>query len=291
MAIQPRAVWCLPRLLRVACLLACGGLAVAGCSQGDNPLAPYQGSRPLDLLRVTQNFTPDIQWVGGRVAAVGVNRGHRAALDSSLVWLRVAAGDDISSFVTVGDETDQGLIGSFGGVPLDSLENGATYTFWLAEASAFEAGLDSTRMDLDAFADTTLTMQLLLRGRSGGDRDLDVEFEVVRDERLTGDRYVVRWTPSTVGFRRLAIRASSTGGFDNLIWHVLVPEGEDGVITPPVTIGVPPAGTQEATPFPSAGFSSGVHTLWAVTDDWTGSFSPSAQGYAYFQIFANNFED
>ncbi len=260
----------------------------AGCSEEANPLAPYEGGRALELLRVTQSFTPEMQWVGGRVAAVGINRGTDAALDSSLVWLRTAPGDDISSFITVGQHTDYDLVRAFGGTPVDSLSDGEEYTFWIAEQQAFEVGLDSTLRPPGTFADTTVAMDLVLRGRSGGDPALGVTYRVVREERLTESQFVVTWTPA-VPLRRLAIRQGPTGGFTDLVWHVLVPEDEEGAILPPVVIGEAPAGTVEAVPFPSEGFASSVHTLWGVTEDWEGGFGNFATGYTFFQIFANNF--
>lgn len=266
------------------------GLSVVGaCSDEANPLAPYEGARPLELLRVTQSFTPEVQWVGGRVAAVGVNRGPTAGFDSSLVWMLTAPGDDIGSFVTVGQGGDGDLVRSFGGTPVDSLTDGEEYTFWIAERSAFDAALDPARRDHGSFADTTLTMALVLRGRSGGDSDLGVDFRIVRDERLSGSRFLLTWTPE-VPFRRLAIRRGPTGGFTDLIWHVLVPEGEEGAILPPVVLGDAPPGTDEAVAFPAEGFTPTVHTLWAVTEDWGGSFGMTSPGYAFFQIFANNFD-
>ena len=276
--------------------------ALAGCTDETNTLAPYEGSRALDLLRVTQNFTPELQWVGGRVAAVGVNRGSTAALDTSLVWLQTAPGNDIGSYVTVGQNTADELVRSFGGTPVDSLADGETYTFWIAEQSAFDLALDSTRIDSGAFADTTFTMELLLRGNSRGDSDLGVEYRVVREERLTETRYVVTWTPE-VAFRRLAIRVAPVGGFTDLIWHVLVPDDEQGEIRPPVVIGETPPGAQEAVPFQgfvvddefhapddSTDVAAPVHTLWAVTENWNGAFTPSATGYTFFQMFGCNFD-
>lgn len=275
--------------VRLGLFLGGALLVGAGCSQDANPLAPYEGSRPLDLLKVTQSFTPEIQWVGGRVAAVGVNRGTRAALDSTLVWLRAAPGNEnaIGSFATVGLETSAALITSYGGTPQDRLTDGETYTFWIAEASAMGVGLDSLRIDPTAFADTTLTMTLLLRGQQGGSSALGVRFEVERDERLTGERFIVRWTPESVRFRHLALRPASTGSFTDLIWYLFSPEGSPPAIASPVTIGEAPPGVDQITEF--AGFSPSVHTLWGATDDWNQSFSPSAPGYAFFRMFADNF--
>ena len=291
----------------IGLVVVLGGLgALAGCSEEANPLAPYEGDRSLELLRVTQNFTPEIQWVGGRVGAVGVNRGSGPALDSTLVWLQEAPGDDISSYVTVGENTAADLIRSFGGTPVDSLADGETYTFWIAERSAFDLALDSTQYQPAAFADTTFTMNLLLSGSAGGDRDLDVEFEVQREERLLGSRFVVTWTPA-IPFRELAIRAGSTGGFTDLVWHILIPEGEAGEITPPLVIGETPPGAQEAVAFNGfveddiLGIAPGeedddeapFHTLWAVTEDWeVGDFgaSPFNTGYTFFRMDKCNFD-
>ena len=282
-------------------IIAAAG-ALAGCSDEENPLAPFEGARPLELVKVTQNFTPEVQWVGGRVAAVGVNRGSVPALDTSLVWLQTAPGDDIGSFVTVGQNTAADLIRSFGGTPVDSLADGEEYTFWIAEKSAIDLTLDSTRYDPAAFADTTFTMNLVLRGNSRGDRDLDVEYRIVREERLVESRFVVTWTPA-VPFRRMAIRVAPVGGFTDLVWHVLIPDDEEGGILPPVVIGETPPGAQEATPFQgfvaddevnapddSTDVAAPVHTLWAVTEDWNGAFTPSATGYTFFQMFGCNFD-
>ncbi len=291
-------------LVGLVVLLVGAAFVGAGCSEDGNPLAPYAGQRPLDLLRVTQSFTPEIQWVGGRVAAVGVNRGTRAALDSTLVWARTAPGNDISSFVTVGERTDASFVIAHGGTPQDRLADGETYTFWLAEQSALDVGLDSTRMDPAAFADTTLAVRLIFCGQQGG--GLDVEFEIERDERLTGERLLVRWTPE-VAFRQLAIREAPTGGFQGLIWHVVSPEDGPPLIESPVTIGTTPAGAEVAIPFtdfvrdndpnppeeqgdPELDVDPPTYTLWATTDDWNESFAPSAPGYAFFRILKNNFD-
>lgn len=278
---------------------------LAGCTDEANPLAPYEGGRPLEFLKVTQNFTPEIQWVGGRVAAVGVNRGSVAALDTSLVWLQTAPGNDISSYVTVGQNTAADLIRSFGGIPVDSLTDGGEYTFWIAEQSAFEVALDSTQREPVAFADTTFTMNLVLEGRSLGDIDLGVEYRIVREERLLESRFVVTWTPA-VPFRRLALRVAPTGGYTDLLWHVLIPEDEAGVITPPVVIGETPPGAVEAVPFQgfivddqvnapddSLDVTVPAQTLWAVTEDWEGGFSGSPlfnTGYTQFLINGCNFD-
>jgi hypothetical protein len=292
---------------RLAALVLLGVVAAStGCTDEANPLAPYEGGRPLELLRVTQNFTPEMQWVGGRVAAVGVNRGSEASLDSTLVWLQEAASNDIGSYVTVGENTAASLVRSFGGEPVDSLADGEEYTFWIAERSAFDLALDSALIDPAAFADTTFTMNLFLRGSAGGDFNLDVEYEILREERLLESRFVVTWTPA-VPFRQLAIRAAPTGGYTDLVWHILVPDGETGEITPPLVIGQTPPGVQEATAFDgfveddvvgiaptdTTDFDAPVHTLWAVTEEWEeGEFgsSPFNTGYTFFRISGCNFD-
>lgn len=300
------------RPLALIALFACALSAGTGCDAGGSePLAPYEGDRALDILRVTQRFEPEIQWVGGRVAALGVNRGTRAALDSTLVWLRTAPDNSINSFVTYGEGMDAALVQSFGGTPQGSLTDGETYTFWLAERAAFDVGLDSARVDPAAFADTTFTMSLILPGNAASTSDLGVVFEIERDERLTGERFLVRWTPADVPFRRMAIRkpprgAGALGGFQDLIWHILTPEEQPPSITSPIAIGGEPAGVQVVVPFEGASFERDVvyhppsdvpgdedveprpYVLWAVTDDWPGtSFSATNQanrGYAQFQI-------
>lgn len=271
-----------PRAVLVAALLVCGG-----CDQAENPLAPYEGHRPLVIQRLTESFAPDLQWVGGRVAAVGINRGEIAALDSTLVWMHTSDGDEIDSPVYVRESLNKNEVTSMGGTPSDSLEDGVSYTLWLAEQSALDAALQGGAVDSFSFADTTFTLSYLLTGRSGG--GVDADFTIFRDERLTSDDYQLTWTPVDLAFRRIAIRNATLGGFTNLLWHVVLPDSLPDSITPPVVIGQAPEDALVATPW--SGFATGGHVLWAATSDWNGSsFGFNTDGYSFFQIFAANFE-
>lgn len=272
--------------LRLTALIAVM-LAWSGCDQAENPLAPYEGGRPLIIQRLTQSFAPDVQWVGGRVAAVGINRGEVAALDSTLVWMHSTEGDAVGSPVFVRDVLDEEAVTKVGGTPSDSLQDGETYTLWLAEQSALDAGLQGGSVDAFSFADTTFTLTYLLSGRSAG--GVDVDFTIFRDQRLVSDEFRVTWTPASQAFRRLAIRNATVGGFTDLLWHVVLPDDISDNITPPVVIGQLPEGAIEATPW--SGFATGNHVFWATTSDWSGdSFGFRTAGYAFFQIFGSNFE-
>jgi hypothetical protein len=264
-------------------------LTSLGCDTSEDVLAPYAGDRPLILLRVTQSHAPEIQWVGGRVAAVGVNRGPTAALDSTLVWLFESDSDDISSPVRIGPGSRTAFIEDVGGISTDSLSTEETYTYWVATREAFESGQIGPDSDPFAFADTTVLLSYMLRGRSGGDRSLGISFSVRRDQTLTDDRYLLTWTPEDQPVRRVAIREGTLGGFTDMVWHVVQPEGEEDGILPPMILGQPPPGTVEAQEW--LGFQTANYVLWTNTSDWDGqSFGFRTEGYAFFQIFANNFE-
>jgi hypothetical protein len=146
-------------------------------------------------------------------------------------------------------------------------------------------------------------MRVILRGQVGGDRNLGVRFWITRDERLTGETFTVRWTPETVRFRRLAIRQATTGGFQNLTWHIVSPEGGPEVISSGVVLDVVPPGAQEAAPFidferdltfsppdDAGDVTPPTYILWAATDQWNLSFAPTAPGYAWHRILSCNFD-
>ena len=279
------------RKIKILALCATGALLLH-CSDGDDaPLAPYQGSRPLQILRVTKNMTPDIQWLGGRVAAIGVNRGPRAALDSSLIWLRTAPENSIGSWISYGQETDAARIAQYGGTPRPALSDSAQYTFWLAEKSALAANLDSAAIDGYTFQDTTFVMSILLRGKNGGEKNSKgveiVTITITRTETMLQDRYILTWTPADLPFRQIAVRKNSLGGFKDLIWHVVTPDSLPDNIYPPVTIGVAPPGTEEAIAWPATGFEKNkVQILWMSNSKWRAdNFSPSASGYAWLRIY------
>jgi hypothetical protein len=260
---------------------------LASCDTDENPLAPYEGERPFIIQTVTQSYSPDLQWVGGRAMAVGINRGEVPALDSTLVWMRISSSSDISSPLSISEEFDIDEVMSRGGQPTDSLEDGVVYTVWVADQEALDAGLDTTLFDQFSLIDSTFQASYLLTGRSGG--GVDVDFSIVRNQTLAGDEYVLNWTPVDLSFRQIAIRQASSGGFTNLLWHVVIPEEEDGEMRGPLIVGETPPDAVVGTEW--AGWGDGTHTLWATTEEWDGeSFGFNSPGYAFYQMFASNFE-
>lgn len=261
-------------------------LALAACSGDTNPVAPYAGERPLQFLTIAQSFRPQVQWVGGRVAAIGVNRDSTAALDSTLVWMMAADDNTIESFVTVGEGGDDGLVSEYGGVPSDSLDDGQTYTFWMAEREVLDAGLDPASFDGFNFVDTTLTLDLLLRGRSLG--GADVEVVISREQTLEGTRYIMDWEPA-LPFRQIGINQGRVGAFTDLAWHVVLPDVVDDSIYPPVVIGEVPPEADEIVEW--SGFEPAIYICWMTNSEWEGNFTLRADGYAFFQVFESNFEE
>jgi len=172
---------------------------------------------------------------------------------------------------------------------VDSLISGEEYTFWIADESALAAGLSGVEADSFSFRDTTFTLTYALRGRSGGDARLGVSFHIVRDQTLEADNYLITWTPANVGFRQIAISKASTGGFTNLVWHVLLPDSVQGSIQSPVVLGQTPSGADQIVPW-TGSFEPAAYTLWGTTSDWTRLFTSTAPGYAFFQIFPANFQ-
>jgi hypothetical protein len=280
------------RMLSMAVVLAV--LAnVISCSVEENPLRPYDGDRPLILLNVTQNFTPDVQWVGGRVAAVGVNRGDKAGLDETLVWIRRSSDDDIGSYVKVGPGGDPSFVTSVGGTPTEALADGQQYTFWIATAEAMAANLASGAVNGHSFTDTTVTINTVLRGQLGGERIAGTttpraSMRMVRNETLMEDQFILEWTPADFPVRQIAVRQATTGGWTDLIWHVVLPDDVADNITSPVILGSVPEGAQEAIAWPSGGFELGkVYTIWMTNQEWVpNTFGISARGYWWFRMFA-----
>lgn len=264
-------------------------LLMVGCS-GDSvdSLAPYEGHRPLTFLKITKSYTPEIQWLGGWVAAVGVNRGERAALDSSLVWLMTAEDNSIRSYVTVGTNTDTVTIEQFGGTPQDSLEDRTGYTFWLAEKEMFEAGLDTVFNDGYNFVVTTITLDLRVNGVTKGEKsgnELVVTMTVFQNESLAENQFILGWSPDSIAFRQIAIRKGKTiPGWDNLEWHILTPDSLEDNVYPPVVLGAQIEGTDVVIPWTAGEFERNkIYTVWMSNSKWTpGNFSMDAYGLAFF---------
>lgn len=276
-----------PAMAGLLLTFAAVAVLIVGCDNDENPLRPYAGERPFIIQEVTQSWSPDVQWVGGRAAAVGVNRGDKAALDSTLVWLRRVDGDAIDAPISINGEFDAAAVAAVGGEPVDSLESGVVYTLWIASESALDVNLDSTAVNEFMMADSTFEASYMLAGRSGG--GAGVSFTVVRNQSLLSDNYILSWTPADVGFNQIAIREASSGGFTDLRWHIVIPEREEGELVSPVVIGEVPEGAVAGIDW--GGWGSSTHTIWATTEEWDGeSFGFRTPGYAFFQAFAGNFK-
>lgn len=254
-----------------------------GCDSDSELLAPYDGQRPLTILKITQSFSPDIQWVGGRIAAAGINRGSKAALDNTLIWIQTAETDTISSYITVGLNTAENEIQQFGGVPLDSLPTKTTLTFWLAKKTSFDAGLDPARSDEFTLLDTTFVFNYLIGGAM---RSQDVDSLLVyRDQKLLSDKFYVDWRPRDVNVRQIALSPGSNPGWIDLLWHVRLTNNSEPGLTPMVLATIPPARAEVVVPWgPLDTIAPVVHTMWMTLDNWNSSFMINSRGLAFLQF-------
>ncbi len=110
------------------------------CEDDNKPLAPYMGQRDLGEIQIEiGSFSPKITWVGGYSSVVAVNQDTVAKLDSTLIMLYYAAGNNIHYPVTFGQGPDgvQDIVSQYGGKAIDHLVEDNTYTFWVLKEDAW----------------------------------------------------------------------------------------------------------------------------------------------------------
>jgi len=125
-----------------ASFVAAGLLAILpGCTkEEDSTLAPYAGGQNLAKISIEKlSFTPKISWMGGYVTVFGVNKGTRASLDSTLVWLVYGSGNSVHYPVTFGSLPSGtiDLTTQYGGTPQSKLQEDNAYTYWVMTEDAW----------------------------------------------------------------------------------------------------------------------------------------------------------
>jgi hypothetical protein len=108
-------------------------LIMVSCTE-DNTLVPYVGSPGMSKITIeTGTTTPGINWVGGYVTVLGINKGNYPALDSSLIWLIYLSGDQIKYPVKFGQLPSgaHDLTMNYGGIFQSELIEDSSYSFWV----------------------------------------------------------------------------------------------------------------------------------------------------------------
>ncbi len=117
-------------------------LFAAGCTKESNGvLAPYDSpARAISSLAIQDSvYTPAIRWVGGYVAALGVNVGSRASLDTTLIALAYAPANGVKFPFTFGTIPSgvQSLVSQYGGTAATTLAEDNVYTYWVIKDEAW----------------------------------------------------------------------------------------------------------------------------------------------------------
>lgn len=302
-----------------ACLLVFGILSLTGCSDDDNTLAPYEGRRPLaNIVLEANSYTPKITWVGGYVSVLGVNRGARAALDTSLVWLIRIDGNNLHFPVTFGQTPAgaQNITGQYGGQSIDRLREDVSYTFWVLKAEAWsQVAAQANKLllvDSSATASTVAVRNdsVFVSATFHAQQMLPLDVYVnIRDFRPfgrlavlsieqtnTSNSPIIRWQIAQAGVTdsSIAVIGLASGSSyvpTNAVWEAWSQEdvagqptyGKKNVVAAPVIMGEPLAETRVFYEYPTQGLERNQnYYLWIANKEWNGvSHGRTVNFYAY----------
>jgi hypothetical protein len=281
---------------------------VVSCSEEDNGLAPYVGSPPMSKITVEQgSFRPKITWLGGYASVVGINRGSKAAFDSTLVWLVHRPGNNIKYPVQYGvtPEGAENLTAQFGGTSLDSLVEDNNYTFWVMKEDAWTqiSSLQNKeiRVDSSAVSGVTIRQDTILIAPSSLSKlnqNLDNYINIFEISSLgrglgiisiiqtdTGNSPVIEWTITQAGVTETSVAAmgiveGNQYDAEKVVWEIYSEEtvgglpvyGKKNVINPPVNPWneIPETFTFKA--FPEIGLERNKgYYVWIAHANWNGN--------------------
>lgn len=288
------------------------------CSEEDNGVAPYVGSPDMSTIVVeAESFQPKITWVGGYASVLGVNKGTRAILDSSLVWLIKTDGNNLRYPVKFGTLPSgaNDLTAQFGGTVIDSLNEDEDYTFWVMQQEGWDKLSSETGKVF--IADTNLAEGQIVSELdsvyvstsffTGISKRLDVfinieglssfgQLGIISVEATRSNRPIINWeiTQEGVEDTLISVIGICEGNQYNpgtTIWEVYSESEENGntvygaanVIKAPLNVGDSLAQTMAFVPFDMEGLERNkTYYIWIANNLWGGEgrlrFEP---GYAY----------
>lgn len=294
---------------------------IAGCSEENDSLAPYEGSPQMsDIVMESGSYTPKFTWLGGYVSAFGVNDGEYAALDSSILWLVGTDGDNLSYPIEYGI-TPQGavdLTSNFGGQTPQFLVEDHVYTVWALKADVWNAIQNQMGKILHASDSTDNNSYVTL----DDSLFISTQFHVQKTEPV--DLWVNLDTTSVLQLGRLArvkISPTDTSNSLSLSWTIIQPDmpdsnlaaigivegnqydvkkavwevwsvdsssgenvyGKNDVIEKPLILGQELPGTRTFVQFPETGLERNkLYYLWLANKEWDGEGRLRfASGYCY----------
>jgi hypothetical protein len=308
------------RLSSIMVILLVAGIFFS-CNDDDNVLAPYAGSRMLsDMVIEDESFTPRVSWVGGYVSVFGVNRGNKAALDSTLVWLIHTDGNNIR-FPLVYGELQEGAVditSQYGGTPLDLLEEDVNYTFWLLKDDVWNQISSKTNKQLipDSLASSTViesdtSLNISQYSFFKGGKTINVYINII-NVRVFGALAEIFIEPTMMNVPRISWRMLTPGAdslvsaigmvrgqvyaASNAVWEVYSIRdsaginlfARDNVIPPPVTVGDEFPQTRTLVEFIPENLQRNTeYHVWIANNTWDregrARFTPG-YGYAVFFI-------
>ncbi|MFO7446797.1 MAG: hypothetical protein R6W90_10550 [Ignavibacteriaceae bacterium] len=292
----------------------------SSCESEDNNPAGPGWNTPLKEINIEENtYKPRLSWVGGYVSVIGVNRGSRASLDSSLVWLIKADGNNLkysTRFGTIPNGASD-LTTQFGGTKIDSLSEDEVYTFWLLKEDVWSQV--SAQLNSKLLVDSSLSSSLVVEGDSvrinpfsysNLTRPVDVfinikdvstfgRLGVISITETASNLPVISWTVNPESSDpNISVIGISEGGqhsLDAVIWEiysvrdssageeVIKVYGKDNIISSPLFAGDSVPNTMAFVPLTTAGLERNkTYYVWIANKDWDGvERARFAAGYAY----------
>ncbi|MGE5430591.1 MAG: hypothetical protein ACM3QX_05935 [Syntrophomonadaceae bacterium] len=294
--------------LLLSAVLVLTGL-FAGCREKDNTLAPYTETTKLSQVMVEQNsFKPELTWVGGYASVIGINRGDKAALDTSLIWLIYQPGNAIHYPVRYGTLPTgaQDLTSQYAGVHMDSLAEDARYTYWVlkedvwnqlsqSKGKVLQVDPSLAAATVKTYADSLKVSPYSLTLKT---QNIDVfinisdvtvfgqlaELNVIQPK--TSNNPTITWTITQSDVKdplvsALGITEGNQYNENKIVWEVWSEEpgtngkmvyGKKNLIGSPVVAGQQYAGTKVFNQYPAEGLKRNTdYYFWIANKNWDGS--------------------
>lgn len=287
------------------------------CANEDDAIAPYAGGPKLSTIKVEdESFTPKVSWIGGYVAVFGVNKGDKAVLDSSLVWLIHSNTNSISYPVKYGvvPTGAEDIAFQFGGTRKDSLDEDQKYTFWVLKAEVWNQVSANPNKELfvidSVLTPVTITGDSLFitsESFTKVNKSLNVYINILEPRPLgvlatltieTTNLNVplIKWVikdPSVTDTLVAAIGLVKGLNYDvaNALWEVysfrdssgIIIYVKDNVIASPVLVGDSLSNTKTFVEFKKENFERNqYYTIWIADKTWDRvNRQRFTKGYAY----------